>query len=467
MLTKTVRAETMMEALSQVKVELGPDALVVSARQIPGGLPWQVWRKPLVEVIAIRLEKGESVSTINEKEEHVEKSGNAHSIVKDVSRKDAFMPKPGKTAETLQKSRLPFEPEKPSMAHEIEMTTAVPEESTSKVKSLEFPKVSENPHSENASRIDLLQQLGKDEIIEDLDIVQISESGKSQLPPLQLPQIPWNPPKEIIEHPDGAWPLLEKLYQHLLNQGVDTGLVKRVCQVSADTLGYQAALDDKKIIEHLRRQMEAYIKVQFESNPKEKQIICLVGPSGAGKTSVAAKLAARNIKLMKQNVVWICADTTRTGSIAEAKSYTEAINVPLRVAYTPQELYDAVESADATDTVIIDTPAFNPRNEESIKEIGELLTTIPNRETWIVIPATAKENDLINAVSTLGVFNPRALVITKLDETSSFGAIYNIAFRTQLPLAYYTRGSRIMDDLLPSSASRLVQAIFSERFDKG
>lgn len=465
MLTKTVRAETMMEALSQVKVELGPDALVVSARQIPGGLPWQVWRKPLVEVIAIRLEKGESVSTINEKEEHVERSGNAHSIVKDVSRKDAFMPKPGKSAETLQKSRLPVEPEKPSLTHEIEIKSAVPEEMTGNLKSLELPQLGEKSHSENVSRIDLLQQLGKEEIIEDLDIVQISESGKTQLPPLQLPQIPWNPSKEIIEHPDGAWPLLEKLYQHLLNQGVNSSLVKRVCQVSADTLGFQATLDEKKIIEHLRRQMEAYIKVQFESNPKEKQVICLVGPSGAGKTSFAAKLAVRKIKMMKQNVVWICADTTRTGSIAEAKSFTEAINVPLRVAYTPQELYDVVETADESDTVIVDTPAFNPRNEESIKEIGELLTTIPNRETWIVIPATAKENDLINAVSTLGVFNPRALVITKLDETSSFGAIFNIAFRTQLPLAYYTRGSRIMDDLLPSSASRLVQAIFSERFD--
>jgi flagellar biosynthesis protein FlhF len=314
-------------------------------------------------------------------------------------------------------------------------------------------------------KIDLLQQLGREEVTDNLNILQISDGTKPALPLLQLPDLPWKAPLEESQKPDGAWPQLERLFNHLIKQGVDAGLVKKVTQVSADTLGFQAALDEKKVVEHLRRQLEAYVKVQLETNPKEHTVLCVVGPSGSGKTSFCAKLAVRQRQVLKRSVAWICADTIRAGGIAEAKSYTEAINIPLRIVYTPQELFDAVESFSDHDLVIVDTPAFNPRNEESLIEIGAFLTAIPNRITWVAVPATSKENDLINTVAALNSLKPRALVATKLDETNSFGSVYNLAFRSQLPFAYFTKGAQVLNDLVPAASSRLVQAFFNERFD--
>jgi flagellar biosynthesis protein FlhF len=475
MITRTVRAETMMQALAQVKNDLGTEALVVSARQISGGQPWQVWRKPMVEVVAVRLEPGEDASMVVKKElKETVSEVVKQPIVKDLTRKDTILPKQGnltgghqrkqstqqQVSSTVQSDLISL----PDLAGPAVAT----EDPLSKVQSVDVIELQGKRAGHQAAvnpKIGLLQQLGREEDSEDLNILQVSSGTKPALPLLQLPEPPWKPPQEVLERPDGAWPLLEKLYRHLLQQGIETGLVKRVCQISADTLGYQAALDENRVIEHLRRQLEAYIKVLRESSPKEHQVICVIGPSGAGKTSFCAKLAVRYRQVLKRSVAWVCADTIRTGGIAEAKSYSEAISIPLRVAYTPQELFAAVESFRSQDLVIVDTPACNPRNEESLVEIGTFLTVIPNRITWVVVPATSKENDLMNTVAALNSFRPRALVATKLDETNSFGAVYNLAFRSQLPFTYFTRGAGVLDDLMPAAASRLVQAFFTERFD--
>jgi flagellar biosynthesis protein FlhF len=473
MITRTVRAESMMQAMAQVKNELGTEALVVSARQIPGGQPWQVWRKPMVEVVAVRLEPGEEPSQVGKTETSATAhSGNKNSSVKDLTRKDTVIPKQGNLGGSQKmpsgQKQLPAQKMAEPASPDAKVSDMLPEDflsNTQPVDVIELKGKRVGSQPSNNPKLDLIQQLGREEVPEDLKILQVSTGSKPVLPPLTLPNLPWNPPQETPKRPDGAWPLLEKLYLQLLHQGVETGLVQRICQISADTLGYEAAMDETRVVDHLRRQLEAYVKVQREFSPKEHQVICVIGPSGAGKTSFCAKLAIRYRQVLKRSVAWVCADTIRTGGISEAKSYTEAINIPLKVAFSPQDLFDAVESFNTQDLVIVDTPACNPLNEESLVEIGALLTAIPNRITWVVVPATAKESDLINTVAALNSFKPRALVATKLDETNSYGAIYNLAFRSQLPFSYFTRGSRVLDDLMPAATSRLVQAFFSERFD--
>ncbi len=421
MITRTFHAETMMLALEQVKKDLGMDALVVSARQIPGGQPWQVWRKPMVEVIAVRLEPGEDASTavgLDSKEKPAISS--KKTATKDLTRKDTILPKqinaalPSQsTKHTVQSSAAPVQTsEKAAIAvREMESTENTATFPSQDVVEIQGKRIKTKPAGD--AKLDLLQQLGRDETLEDIRIVQAPASSKSPLPPLQLPQLPWQPPQGVPEGIEGSWPVLQKLFNQLIRQGVEVGMVRRVCQLSADTLGYQTAMDEKKLVEHLRRQLEVYIKVHREPAHKERQIICMVGSSGAGKTSFSAKLAVRYRKELKRSVAWVSADTIRTGGIAEARAFTEAINIPMQVAYTPQECSSIVESFYGNDLIIVDTPACNPRNEESLVEIGSLLTAIPDRTTWIVVPAIAKENDMMNAVGAFSIFKPRALVVTK------------------------------------------------------
>lgn len=470
MITRTFRAETMMLALEQVKQDLGPDALVVTARQIPAGQPWQVWRKPMVEIVAVRLEAGEDVSSaVNGKSKEKAADTTVKPAPKDLTRKDTLLPKQIKPVPATQPTHAETPmPQSQTRTEDKPLTKPVdptPAEAVLPHDVVEIKAKKAGGQPVIDPKINLLQQLGEEETPKDIRIVQAPVRTKQGLPPLQLPQIPWQPPVEQPSSLDGAWPLLQKMYDQLIRQGVEPGMVRRICQLSADTLGYETALDDRKLVDYLRRQLEAYIRVLRESPRKERQVISLIGPSGAGKTSFAAKLAVRYRNELKRSVTWVCADTVRTGGIAEARAFAEAIGIPLHVAYTPGECAAIVETTHNTDLVIVDTPACNPRREESLVETGALLTSIPDRLTWIVLPATAKENDLMNATGAFSVFNPRALIVTKMDETNSFGSIYNLGLRSQLPYAYFSCGANILDDLLPAAASRLVQSLFTERFD--
>ncbi len=474
MISRTFRAKTMIEALAQVQKDLGADALVVTARQIPGGEPWQVWRKPLVELVAVKLEPGEDAPRVTKDKENL-----SQSIKPDLSKKDPILKHTKITKEPLQGHVTTPAPdgeknigtgstvEKSSAAIGEELETQKTGTGTSMEDSVEISgkKVRSQPAGE--PRLDLLHQLSMDESLEDVRIVQVpAAKTRHDKPTRKIPEAALELSIPAPQQLENAWPELQRIFHHLLEQGVDSGLVKRVCQISADTLGAQTAMDPRKLEEHVRRQLEACIKVLPEAPRKEGQVICLVGPSGAGKTGFTAKLAVRYRRELQKKVTWVCADTVRTGGIAEARAFTEAINIPLQIAYSPQECAAIVDSLTGTDLVIVDTPAANPRNEESIVETGSLITSIPGRSTWLVIPATAKESDLVNTAAAFSAFKPGGLVVTKMDETNSFGAIYNLAMRTQIPLAYYCSGPRILDDLHPAAASRLVQSLFTERFGR-
>jgi flagellar biosynthesis protein FlhF len=87
--------------------------------------------------------------------------------------------------------------------------------------------------------------------------------------------------------------------------------------------------------------------------------------------------------------------------------------------------------------------------------LGAFITTLPERETYLVAPATAKETDLAEALAAFGPFSLKGLILTKLDETSFYGGPFNLAWRSQLPLVYFASGPGVLDDLHPADAGQL------------
>jgi flagellar biosynthesis protein FlhF len=293
----------------------------------------------------------------------------------------------------------------------------------------------------------------------------------ASLPP-QPPQPPVSStPVEVVEPVAKSTgevdmpPMLGQMIEALRFQGVEEAILKKVTRVSLDTLSPRVMQDERRVREFLHKQLEASIHILKESSSTLPQVIFLVGSSGAGKTSTCAKLAVHYTKNFHQKVVWICADTVRIGAIAEARTYTDTIGIPLRLAYTPEDLISEIEQVRGeADIILVDTPAFNPRKEESIVDLGALLTAVPKRTTWMVIPSTAKEIDLQNAISALGPFRPKAIIVSKLDETNSFSSVFNLAARTQLPFAYFTFGRRVLNDISVANSNQFVKALLDERF---
>lgn len=262
-------------------------------------------------------------------------------------------------------------------------------------------------------------------------------------------------------------PSLKKIQQQLIQQGVENFLIDRLMNLALETLSPATLADAAACKRSIIQLMGTELRVQkgagaFVSN----HVMCVVGASGSGKTSVVAKLAMFFRQNLNKSVIWVCADTVRMGAIAEAKSYTDALGLDLKLVYTPQDLKEIVRAPQANELFLVDTPGFNPCNERQMVELGALLSEMPARCTYLVAPATAKEVDLFQLSASLGVFNLDGLIVTKLDETHSFGGLYNFARKNQIPLGYYTSGRETSHPLEAADPARLVSALFGKEWNK-
>jgi flagellar biosynthesis GTPase FlhF len=336
-----------------------------------------------------------------------------------------------------------------------EETEAKPDEITQKT----VVDLALAPHKKEISK-PVFEHISSDQAKKAMDAEEVEMA-----PLLDLPNQGRGPMPSDLKMVMDLPPMILKTYQYLLRHGLDDALLQKVTQTCADTLPPRAVQDKKRVWDKIQQQLETVIRVQKETLSTMPRVIFLTGTSGVGKTSSLAKMAVHLSANEGKKVGWICADTVRIGALGEARTYAETIGVPLQVVYTPDELQNAITLfLNEVEFILVDTPAFNPRNEQSIVELGTMLMAYGKRSTWVVIPATAKEGDLQNTLATIGPFKPRGLIVSKLDETNNFSAAYNITWRSQLPLTYFTFGSRVINDLIPARADLLVRAIFDERF---
>jgi flagellar biosynthesis protein FlhF len=186
-------------------------------------------------------------------------------------------------------------------------------------------------------------------------------------------------------------------------------------------------------------------------------VIALVGPTGVGKTTTIAKLAANAKLLDHRTVSLISADTFRVGAIHQLRTFAYIADLPLTVAYSPEELKDALYRAQGADLVIIDTVGRSPRDSEQVREVQAFIEAAQPAEVHLVMSATTKETDLVDVYEKFGVMPLHRLILTKLDETVAPGGLLNVMDRIRLPLSYVTTGQMVPDDIEQADALRLAQ----------
>lgn len=191
----------------------------------------------------------------------------------------------------------------------------------------------------------------------------------------------------------------------------------------------------------------------------EKKRVALVGPTGVGKTTTIAKLAAIFSILEKKRVALATLDTYRVAAVEQLKTYADIIAVPLEVAYTPKELQEAVASHEDKDLVLIDTAGRSPLNELAMAELKAFLEPYPELEVFLVMGATTKQADLMEIAARFGELPIDQLIFTKLDETTKFGVILNIVNSLRKGLAYITTGQGVPDDIEVPDPVKLARMI--------
>jgi flagellar biosynthesis protein FlhF len=190
-----------------------------------------------------------------------------------------------------------------------------------------------------------------------------------------------------------------------------------------------------------------------------RRVVALVGPTGVGKTTTVAKLAA-NFKLAHGvRVGLITVDTFRIAAVEQLKTYAEIIDLPLAVVNQPVEMARALDELGAVDLVFIDTAGRSPRDEVKIRELAEFLLQARPDEVHLVLSAVAVPRSLRAAVERFAVVQIDRLILTKLDEADSLGGTLGALSQSRRPVSYLTTGQAVPDDIEPAGRKRLARLI--------
>lgn len=259
----------------------------------------------------------------------------------------------------------------------------------------------------------------------------------------------------------------ELIRKQLLHNEVDEEIADSLLEEVFQSLPEDAGVD--QILARVYQKIILMIGQPYRIEPKKKnttQYIFFLGSTGVGKTTTIAKIASKLKLEDKVNVTLITADTYRIAAVEQLKTYANILSIPLKVIYTPGELGALTGELDNCDVCLVDTAGRSHKNEEQINDIRELIEQIPisDRQIYLVLNAGTKYQDLQEIASVYAKMTDFSIIFTKLDETSSFGAMLNMKVRTKCPISYVTWGQNVPDDMGEIDAQKIAKDLLSGNF---
>jgi flagellar biosynthesis protein FlhF len=210
------------------------------------------------------------------------------------------------------------------------------------------------------------------------------------------------------------------------------------------------ALDDVSLVMHrLAEMLEDEISVTgpIIIDHNKCRVVALVGPTGVGKTTTIAKLAANYRLREKRRVGLITVDTYRVAAVEQLRTYADIIDLPMEVVATPREMREAVARMSHLDLVLMDTAGRSPRDEVKIQELKSMLGEAEPDEVHLVLSSTAGAKSLISTAERFADVGTTAVLLTKLDEAHGLGHIISMVRSVPLPVSYLTDGQNVPDDI--------------------
>jgi flagellar biosynthesis protein FlhF len=194
--------------------------------------------------------------------------------------------------------------------------------------------------------------------------------------------------------------------------------------------------------------------------PGKTHIAALIGPTGVGKTTTIAKLAAHFALVEKKKVGLLTVDTYRIAAVDQLKTYSQIIDIPVQVAYSQSDITPALESFKGNDLILIDTAGRSQKNVMQVSELKSLVDAA-KCETHLVLTASTKVRDMMEQVNRFSSVGVDRLIFSKLDETASYGTIYSVAHKCGIPVSYITTGQKVPEDIETADSSRLAGIVLN------
>lgn len=198
----------------------------------------------------------------------------------------------------------------------------------------------------------------------------------------------------------------------------------------------------------------------------EKKYINVLGPTGVGKTTTIAKMAARAVLEKKKKVGFITTDTYRIAAIEQLKTYAALLQAPVEVVYNPTDYAEALQKFDHLDLIFIDTAGRNYKEAKYVDDLKSLIQFSEQVESYLVLSLTSKQKDLESIIEQFANLHIEKFIFTKLDETNSIGTMFNLMIKYNKGLAYYTNGQEVPEDIEQPNSDNLLELFFKENSDE-
>lgn len=437
MTLKTYRGSTMAAALAEVKRDLGSDAVILHTRSFKAGGVLGVGTRSIVEITAsadaeprpVRPKQQQPRPSVRAAP-NPEPKPEPPSVARAASVKDEFVPVRDWAGAGV-KARAAIEP-MPTPRAEPRLPTT---------------KTTIAPANETARLA-----------IED-ELASIKRL---------LGHVLYATGRGASAHSTAAMPdALADLYLRLTDEQVASELADRLIAAVRERLPAASLHDQDRVRAALADEIAAVVPVAppipGRANAAGCRAIALVGPTGVGKTTTIAKLAAAAKLRHGLRAALITSDTYRIAAVEQLRTYAEIVGLPMRVALTPREMQSAREALRDHDVVFIDTAGRSPRDEGRLRELAEFVRAATPDETHLVLSAAASEPVMMRAAERFGSLRPDRIILTKVDEAELFGPAFNAVARLALPLSYLTTGQEVPDDVEAAQGATLARLVLEGR----
>lgn len=465
MLIKEYEAQTLKDCLQQVRNELGPDAVILDTRKNRKGGLLGFGARELVCVVA--------ATGIQVKEEEAQQQKPSRANPDPLDKKEADVIKRVSAARpaAARLYRLPETPAASSKNGHSSTTAHSHEEQTIIQHPPAQPVARQTPPSRltlreetlGTERLETLER-AMNEIRDALNSLQKERQETeertvsavvSALSTNSVSDFSSEIIKQETHYPD--------LFEKLIQSGVNETLAKDLLESLPDVSAWSEPARKPMAISALRDLISRRLPCSgpLVTTPGQLKAVALIGPTGVGKTTTIAKLAAHFALVEHKKVALLTVDTYRIAAVEQLKTYGQIMDIPLRVAYDHSEVAPAIAEFADYDLLLIDTAG---RSQKNIMQVGELKGLLERMEceTHLVLSSTMKEADMIESVERFSKARVDRLLFSKLDETSSCGSLLSVTDRVGIPISYITTGQKVPEDLEVADSRKMARMILED-----